>query len=152
MTAILNLSIRASTFPTMWQLARLYPIIKCARRDDKANYRPISIICVLSKILEKHVHCHLYHFLRKHKLTHYAQSAFRKLHSCETALAKMASQWADNMNNGDITGLVFIDLTKAFDMVNQELLMQKLAMYKFSEQTLKWFKYLTERQQNVKFK
>ncbi len=78
-----------------------------------------AFLNVLLKILEKHVHIHLYLFLKPYTLLHLAQSGFRKLHSCETALAKLASKYASNMNKGEITGIL-LDLSKAFDMVDHK--------------------------------
>ena len=150
-TKIINLSISSSKFPTLWKLARVCPIFKKGKTDDKSNYRPISILCVLSKILEKHVHNHLYSFLTQFNLVHHAQSGFRMLHSCETALGKMATQWAIAMNEGELTGVVLLDLRKAFDLVDHKLLLHKLSMYKVSDHALKWFEsYLIDRKQAVK--
>ncbi len=73
-TMIMNLSISCSKFPTAWKLAKICPIFKRGKRDNRSNYRPISILSVLSKILEKHVHIHLYQFLTIYNLLHLAQS------------------------------------------------------------------------------
>ncbi len=120
---VINLNIGSSQFPSPWKMARVCPIFKT---DEKSNYRPISILCVLSKLLEKHVHNHLYSYLMKYNLIHLAQSGFRKFHSCETTFAKIVSQWSTNMNKGDLTGLILLDLCKAFDMVHHDLLLRKL--------------------------
>ncbi len=109
-THVINLSISASKCPTPWKMARVCPIFKSGKCDDKSNYRPISILCVMSMILEKHVHNHLYDILMQYSLIHLAQSGFRRLHSCETTLAKMVSQWSTSTNKGNWTGLVLLDL------------------------------------------
>ncbi len=88
---VINLSIGSSHFPTPWKMVRVCPIFKNGRSDEKSNYRPISILCVISIILEKHIHNHIYSYLMKYNLIHLGQSGFRKFHSCETALAKMVS-------------------------------------------------------------
>ena len=99
-----------------------------------------------------HFHVHLYSFLVRYNLLHLAQSGFRMFHSCETALAKMASRWAANMDRGDLTGLVLLDLRKAFDMVDHNILLEKLAIYHFSDNALLWFRsYLSDRTQRVQF-
>ncbi len=65
----------------------------------------------------------------------------------------MASEWANHMNNGQLTGLVLLDLRKAFDMVDHDLLLRKLELYRVGGVSLQWFKsYLSDRQQVVKFK
>ncbi len=131
-------------------MARVCHIFKNGRSDEKSNHSPISILCVLSKILEKHVHNHLYSYLMKYNLIHLAQLGFRKCHSCETALAKMVSQWSTNMNKRDLTGLILLGLHKAFDMVNHDLLLRKLKKYTASDNVLCWFtSYLTDRKQYV---
>ncbi len=104
----------------LWKLARVCPIFKSGKYDERTNYKPISMLCVLSKILEEHIHNKLYAFLTQYNLIHLAQSGFRKFHFCETALTKLASQCAANMDRGDLTGLVLLDLCKAFDMVNND--------------------------------
>ncbi len=116
-THVISLSISASKCPTPWKMARVCPIFKSGKCDDKSNHRPISIVYVMSKILEKHVHNHLYNFLMQNSLIHLAQSRVRRLHSCETALAQMVSQWFISINKGHLTRLVLLDLQKAFDMV-----------------------------------
>ncbi len=109
-TKVINLSITSGKFPSLWKIARVCPIFKSGNCEKTAHYRPISILCVLTKILERHVHKHLYNFLTVHILLHLAQSGFRKFHSCETALAKMVSKWASNINKADLTGIVLLDL------------------------------------------
>ncbi len=111
-------------------MAKICQIFKSGKRDNRSNYRPISILSVLSKILEKHVHIHLYQLLTTYNLLHLAQSGFRKLHSCETALAKLASKFASNINKGEITGIILLDLCKAFDMVDHKRLLKQLSLYK----------------------
>ncbi len=130
---IINLSISSNCFPMLWKLARVCPIFKSGKYDERTNYRAISILCVLSKILEKHIYNNLYTFLTQYNLIHLAQSGFRKFHSCETALAKLASKWAANMDRGDLMGLVLLDLCKAFDMVNHDILLHKLTIYRLND-------------------
>ncbi len=151
-TKIINLSITTGKFPTLWKLARVCPIFKSGKPDEKGNYRPISILCTLSKIIERLVHEHLYNYLTVNNLLHLDQSGLRKFNSCVTALSKMASKWTANMNDGNLTGLVLLDLHKAFDMVNHETLLQKLSLYRLSDMSLQWFRsYLTDRQQVARF-
>ena len=77
---IINTSIRNSVFPSSWKIAKVIPIFKSGSSLDVSNYRPISILSVLSKILEKHVHAALYKFLNKYNLLRNAQSGFREKH------------------------------------------------------------------------
>ncbi len=147
---VINLSIGSLQFLTPWKMARVCPIFKNGKSDAKSNYTPISIQCVLSKILEKHVHNHLYSYLMKYNLINLDQSGFRKFHSLVNALAKMVFQWSTNMNKRDLTVLIFLNLRKAFDMVNHDLLLRKLKQYRISDNALYWFtSYLTDRKQYV---
>ena len=78
----------------MWKLAKVIPIHKKGATDNKGNYRPISVLSALSKLLERHVHDSLYAYLMARNLLHGSQSGFRTQHSCETALNYMVHKWA----------------------------------------------------------
>ena len=137
-------------FPSEWKLAKVIPIFKSGSRLDISNYRPISILPVASKILEKHVHKALCEYLETHKLLKAAQSGFRAIHSCETALLKVTDSWMKVMDEGNLVGSIFLDLRKAFDLVDHNSLLRKIQMYKFSPSSHHWFQsYLTNRQQCV---
>ncbi|PIK39278.1 hypothetical protein BSL78_23886 [Apostichopus japonicus] len=152
-TRIINISIRTNTFPSRWKVAKVIPIFKSNSRQDLSNYRPISILPVLSKILEKHVHIALTSFLKKFDLLEIAQSGFRSKHSCETALLHVMELWMEAIDKGQLTGAVLLDLRKAFDLVNHDILIKKLKLYQFSSATIEWFKsYLMNRSQYVVMK
>ena len=148
---IFNLSIRKCVFPSLFKLAKVIPAYKNkGSKHDVSNYRPIAILPIMSKIIEKHVKRHLMNFLAKYNLLFSKQSGFRLNHSCQTALTELIDRWLRAIDDGDITGAVFLDLAKAFDLLNHELLLQKLQKYQFSFTSLLWFSsYLTERHQIV---
>ena len=115
-----------------------------------SNYRPISILPVLSKLLECHVHLALYKYLNQHDLLFKHQSGFRPLHSCETAMIDLVDNLLGNMDNGLVSGLSLIDFRKAFDLVDHGVLLKKLAIYQLSDVSLQWFRsYLEQRLQKV---
>ena len=117
-------------------------------QDDPSNFRPISILSVISKLLEKHITKHLFAYLNKYDILHKSQSGFRKHHSCNTALINLVDKWLSNIDKGEVVSAIFYDLKKAFDIVNHELLIKKLGYYKFDINTLNWIKsYLTDRKQ-----
>ena len=150
LTKIMNMSINSDKFPTTWKLAKVTPVFKAGDPLNADNYRPISILPIISKILEKHVHVSLYTYLGQYNLINVNQSGFRLFHSCETALIKLVDDLLTNMDNGLISGLTLIDYRKAFDMVDHAILLKKLAMYGVSEKALKWFNsYLSGRIQKV---
>ena len=145
-----NLSIREDRFPNTWKTARVIPLHKKGSTDDINNYRPISILPVVSKILEKHVSSTFYTFLNGNNLINPKQSGFRTQHSCQTALTLMTEEWLNAMHKGELTGVLMIDLCKAFDLVDHSLLLRKLKIYRCSENALTWFtSYLSERTQRV---
>ena len=79
-------------------------------------------------------------YLTKYKLIHEHQSGFRKKHSCQTALVKLIDKWMSCIDKGDFFGTLFLDLRKAFDVVDHTILIEKLAAYKSSNSSLQWFK------------
>ena len=148
--SLINKSITSGTFPNQLKCAKVYPIFKGGSKSDPSNYRPISILPTISKIFEKHVNKHLMNYLNKYKLIHESQSGFRQKHSCQTALIKLIDQWMSSIDKGDLVGSLFIDFRKAFDVVDHEILMKTLALYKLSETSITWFKsYLSQRKQAV---
>ena len=147
---IINMSLLTGSFPDSLKLAKLHPIYKGGTKCDPANYRPISILPVVSKLIEKHVTKHLFGYLNKYDLLQKSQSGFRKHHSCNTALIKPVDSWLKSIDNGELVGAIFFDLRKAFDVVDHNLLLKKLSMYKFDNVTLNWTKsYLSNRKQCI---
>ena len=138
-TYICNQSIITSQFPEKWKKAKVTPLHKGGPKDDLNNYRPISILSVMSKFLEKHLHDSLMTYLVKFNLLHKNQSGFRPSHSCETALIGMISKWLESINKGSLIGTVMIDFKKAFDLVDHNVLLKKLKHYKLSDEALMWF-------------
>lgn len=147
---IINSSIASSTFPEVWKFAKVKPLFKAGKCDDVNNYRPISILPSLSKILERHVQKYFIRFLEMFDLLYHRQSGFRTGHSTETSILCMVDRWLQALNDGQLIGVIMVDFRKAFDMVDHAVLLKKLAIYKCSDATLQWFKsYLCERKQIV---
>ena len=115
------------------------------------NYRPISLLPTISKVLERVVHTQLYDFLAREKLLSPYQCGFRKGHSTDLAVLSFTDSIRRSMDQGLLTGAVFIDLRKAFDTVDHDLLLEKLTMgYGVTGKELGWFRdYLTDRRQVV---
>ena len=149
-TRILNLNIKSGIFPWQWKISRICPVYKKGNGSDKTNYRPIAILAILSKIIERHVYLNFYEYLSSRNLLYNLQSGFRHGFSCETALAQMLDMWYQNIDNGDINGVVFLDLCKAFDLVDHKILLHKLKLDRCCDTTLSWFQsYLCDRSQKV---
>ncbi len=149
---ILNLSLQSGNFINEWKHAKVLPLHKTRPQMERNNYRPISILPILSKILERFVHSNFSQFLDKHNHITITQSGFRKLHSTVTALLNVTDKWLRNIDNGLVTGVVFIDLHKAFNTVDINILLSKLSLFGISGVELEWFRsYLTGRSQSVIF-
>ena len=149
-TYMINKSLASGVFPGIWKHAKVNPIFKAGSKDDVNNYRPISILPTLSKIIEKWIQIKLMSYLNKHTLLHENQSGFRKNHSTESALILMTDTWLKAINEGKLVGCAMIDFRKAFDLVDHQLLLKKLRIYQFSDMSLSWFKsYLSNRTQQV---
>ena len=149
-TFICNHSIKNSVFPSKWKEAKVVPLHKNGPQEEVNNYRPISILPVILKILEKHLPDSLYSFLHEFDLLHKTQSGFRSQHSCETALIHMIDNWLNAIDNGKMIGIVLVDFKKDFDLVDHKILLSKLKIYGIKDETLSWFdNYLSQRRQQV---
>ena len=153
LTHILNLSISTGSIPQAWKMAKVIPIFKAGNRKMLNNYRPISILPLVSKILEKAVHSQLLPYLTTNNLLSPNQSGFRPGYSTLAAVAHAHDNWLHHINNGNLVGSLFIDLQKAFDTVNHSILLRKLPFYGLSSSVVGWLSsYLSGRTQQVCYK
>ena len=149
---IINTSLRTAQVPSDWKSARVIPLFKKGKADEMDNYRPISILPVLSKVLERAVHIQLYKYLQQNKILSTYQCGFRKCHSTEFAVLSFSDNIRRNMDQGQLTGAVFIDLRKAFDTVDHAVLLDKLSNLGILDKEHGWFTdYLSNRTQVVEF-
>ena len=148
LTAIFTKSIITGIYPTEWKMARVTPVFKKGEKSDLNNYRPISVIPVVSKVFEKIVYDQLYQYLNDNQLLSSCQSGFRSLHSTLTALLEATNSWSVSIDNGFLNGVVFIDIKKAFDTIDHEIILRKLSYFGADQATAKWFQsYLSNRTQ-----
>ena len=147
---IFNLSLQTGIFPQALKIAKVIPIYKKGPRNIPGNYRPISLLSVMSKILERLMYNRLYDFFNKHNFFYKYQFGFRKFHSTSLALIELVDSLRTNSDDGKFSLGIFIDLQKAFDTVDHEILLFKLSSYGIRGLALDWFRsYLTSRSQFV---
>ena len=151
-THICNLSLSTGIFPNSLKIAKIIPIYKKDDASQIKNYRPISLLPVISKILEKIAYERLYKFLIDNHILNPVQFGFRKGFSTDFAIIQTCDKIINSLaNKMHIIG-VFMDLSKAFDTINHEILLKKLHNYGIRGTVLSWFRdYLFHRQQYVAF-
>ena len=146
LTYLINLSLSSGTFPKSWKNARICPIYKGGKNSEPCNYRPISILPILSKIVERAVFDQMYPHLNSNNMLHENQSGFRPCFSTSSALLNVTEDWLNAIDKGCYVGIVMLDLKKAFDTVNHNILINKLHAYGMASNVIKWFSnYLNDR-------
>ena len=142
--------IDTGSFPDFWKLANVQPVHKKNDRQIKSNYRPISLLPLCGKILEKIIFDHVYSFLDNNRLISTMQSGFRPGDSCIYQLISITSDIFKNFEKHDETRAIFLDISKAFDKVWHEGLIFKLKSNGISGNLLTFFEnYLLNRKQRV---
>ncbi len=150
-THIINLSIESSCFASCWKVSLVTPIFKDGNWGEPNNYRLITLLSLISKLAERMVHDQLYEHLRQEVFFSDAQSGFRKGHFTTTCLIDFLDGIYDDIENGMVSGVLFLDLKKAFDLVNHKILLNKMRSAGLSTKCVKWFdSYLKNRCQATK--
>ena len=153
LTIIFNKSLTEDVFSTTMKKADVVPLHKGGTYDLKNNYRPISLLLTMSKILEELVYKRTYNYLDSNDLLLKSQYGFQANHSCEHAIGELVGNITKNYENSKHTIAVFLDLSKAFDMISHNMLLKKLDLYRIHGIAHEWFQhYLSNRQMRVKCK
>ena len=147
---LVTLSIMQKRFPTAWKFAKVLPLHKKLSVLERKNYRPVSILSPLSKVLERVIYDQLYNYFSSHKIFHPNLMGYRKNRSTLTAVLQMYDRWVRGAGNGKVSGIVLLDLSAAFDLVSPEILLDKMKLYGIESDLLEWLEsYLIERKQAV---
>ena len=149
-THIVNLSITTKKFPQNWKKVKIIPLHKKEDPLNPKNYRPVAIVPILSKVLERLIFNQIVQYLTENKLLHPNHHAYRVHHNTTTALIQMCDVWLESVGEGELTGACLLDMSAAFDIVNHSLLIRKLELYGFESNIIEWFQsYLADRTQCV---
>ena len=147
---IFQQSINKGMVPNALKIAKVTPIFKTGEKDLIKNYRPISVLPCFSKILERIMYNRIYKHLQENNILYPKQFGFQKFHSTDYAIAQLIDQIFNSFEENKFTLGVFIDLSKAFDTVNHDILLTKLSNYGIQNINLKWFtSYLSQRKQYI---
>ena len=151
LSKIINESFKSGVFPNSLKLTEVVPIFKSGASHSKANYRPISLLPVYSKIFEKCVAERILNFLKLMSIISPQQFGFQKMKSTLDALLNFVENVYNSLNERENSLSIFVDLRKAFDLVDHNLLLNKMEKYGIRGLPLTWFRnYLTDRYQCVK--
>ena len=150
LTILFNNCLRSGIFPDELKTARVIPLYKSGDKSDITNYRPISLLPVLSKIFEKLIHSRMTKFFDENNVIYNKQFGFRKKHSTVHALNTAVTQIIKSLNKNDIVLGIFLDFSKAFDTVKHDILLKKLEHYGIRDKSLDLLhNYLSNRKQYV---
>ena len=149
-TSLLNLSLSCSTFPDKWKCATIIPLMKSGDPSDVSNLRPVSLLPLIGKLLERVVHKRLLKYLEENNLLDAKQGGFRPGHSTVDTIVQFTNDLYKGINENKGTVACFVDLKKAFDTVNHNILINKLALLGLSNSIILWVQsYLKNRTQRT---
>ena len=150
LSRLFNVSFSTAIIPPEWKITKVTPIPKTGNINLVSNYRPISLLSLLSKLIEKIVHQRIYHYLEEFDLLDHRQGGFRPKHSTARTCSHFVNDLYTAMNNNKFTIAVFIDAMKAFDTVNHSFLLKKMSKMGITGKLHDWVKnYLTSRYQRT---
>ena len=148
---IINLSIQTLTFPSIWKWHKVIPLLKVSTADPllPKSYRPVALLPIMSKIMEKAIFNQLVQYLETNDLIHPNLHGSRPGHSTATALTQLYDTWVEEVEEGKMVGVLLCDQSAAFDLCDHYLLIEKMKLMGVEEDTVGWFRsYLSGRRQS----
>ena len=150
LNVVFQASLIQCSLPSDWKRAYIVPIFKKGNRAIPNNYRPTSLTCICSKILEHIVYSHVFAHLSRHNILCDQQHGFRRLRPCKSELILTVNDFAETLNNGEQSDIIFLDFSKVFDKVSHYHLFHKLHHYGIRGDILDWIKnFMLNRSQCV---
>ena len=151
LSKIFNQSISEGIYPDQMKLAEIIPLYKGKDTDNVINYRPISLLVTMSKVIEKLIYKRMIKFIDKYNLLYDSQYGFRSKRSCEHAIMELIGNIIESKNLKHHSCALFLDLSKAFDTLNHDILLEKLDKYGIRGICNDWFRsYLKDRKLQCK--
>ena len=148
---IINLSIRTATFPDIWKYAKVIPLLKSMASDPllPKSYRPIALLPILSKVIEKAIFSQLAKYLEQNNIIHPNLHGSRPGHNTSTALIQLHDRWLEEAEDGKMIGVLLCDQSAAFDLCDHAILVEKLKLMGVEESAATWIlSYLSGRKQS----
>ena len=153
LTLLLNQCLTTGIFPEKLKIAKIIPIFKKVDAQILNNYRPISLLPTISKLFERVIYNQLYNYLNIHDIITSCQYGFRRHHSTELAAIELVDRTTSELDHYKIPFNIYIDMSKAFDLIDFTVLLHKLSHYGIHDTALKLLKsYLTDRKQYCYYK
>ena len=126
---LFNYSLKHAMFPKDWKSTNVSPVHKGGNSVEVSNFRPVSVLPVISKVFERLLYNQFYSYLQQHAILNPAQSRFRQKHTKQDVLVSIVDDWRKQLDENQLVGAVMLDLSKAFDMVDHRILLKKLFCY-----------------------
>ena len=147
---MVNITIDNSVYLSLWKVNKVSPQFKKGDKTLGENWRPVTDIVFVSKLAEAAVYEQVEEHFSTNNLWHPNHHGFKANHSTSTAISQIYDFWIKSAENKELTAALLLDLSAAFDVVDHQILLEKLQMYKFSPKTLSWFQsYIQGRKQVV---
>ena len=150
LTLLFNRSLQSGKVPEDWKTANISPVFKKGERYKAANYRPVSLTCICSKLLEHIIVSNLMKHFSTHNILTDCQHGFHPNHSCETQLLSLTQELHENLENKEQVDMIVLDFSKAFDKVAHHRLLAKLHNFGVRGSLHQWISsFLLSRKQRV---